>query len=224
MNDREFIELLNLYVDREIGPEDALRLEAEVAVNSGRRKVYDQYCMMQKACSVLSSELAESAADPAGRHVVLFPAPRAWRRGPVLAGLAAAACIVAIFGLRYRGNLTTGDVSAVATNADASRTIPDTIDLSIAPDAMKPVFLARIPGNQAARQDPRAMFAMADESQAPAQLNWIGDIHMAPVFSAANTDFLLSQKPDLKAGMSDETQGGRYPQEPAEMTAFRFQR
>ncbi|HXQ79806.1 MAG TPA: zf-HC2 domain-containing protein [Opitutaceae bacterium] len=30
MNDREFIELLNLYVDREISQEDALRLEAEV--------------------------------------------------------------------------------------------------------------------------------------------------------------------------------------------------
>ena len=31
MNDREFIELLNLDVDHEIRPEDALRLEQEVA-------------------------------------------------------------------------------------------------------------------------------------------------------------------------------------------------
>jgi len=43
MKDREFIELLNLYVDREISAEDALRLEREVATDPKRREVYDQY-------------------------------------------------------------------------------------------------------------------------------------------------------------------------------------
>jgi anti-sigma factor RsiW len=224
MNDGEFIELLNLYVDGEIRPADALRLEAEVATDAGRRKVYDQYCRMHKACSMLSAELAEAAAERPEGFAAEFPAARAWRFRPVLAGLAAAACIAAVFGLRHGGRPATGDVSAVAANLDASRTIPDTVDLSIAPDAMRPVFLARIPGGQAARPETKAVFAMADESPSLAQLNWIGDIHMAPVFSAAKPDFLLSPKPDLKSGISDEVAGGRFPQEPTEMTAFRFQR
>ena len=56
MNDNEFIELLNLYVDREINPEDAVRLESEVVSNPKRRKIHDQYCRIQKACSMLSDQ------------------------------------------------------------------------------------------------------------------------------------------------------------------------
>ena len=57
MNDPEFISLLNLYVDREISPEDALRLESEVLKHPKRRDIYDQYCRMQKACTMLSGVL-----------------------------------------------------------------------------------------------------------------------------------------------------------------------
>lgn len=60
MNDREFIELLNLYIDHEISPEDAVRLEAEVMGRPDRREVYNQYCRMQKACSMLTGHFADS--------------------------------------------------------------------------------------------------------------------------------------------------------------------
>ena len=90
MNDREFIELLNLYVDHEICAEDALRLEHEVATDPKRREVYDQYCRMQKACSMLSKELLESTAGQTSPVVAAFPRERRWGYGPLVAGLAAA--------------------------------------------------------------------------------------------------------------------------------------
>jgi len=223
MNDREFIELLNLYVDREISQEDAIRLEAEVGSHPERRKVYDQYCRMQKACSMLSAQYSESDAEKTERCVVEFPAPRTWPLAPVLAGLAAA-CVVAVIGLRYRGAVAVNGSPAVAVESGGSRSIPDAVELSRATDPMSSVFSIRPATGQPDRSVARPMFAMDDTSPQVAPLNWIGDIHMAPVFSAANSDFLLAPRPDLKAPISNETQGSRYPQEPAEMTAFRFQR
>jgi hypothetical protein len=223
MNDREFIDLLNLYVDREISAEDALRLEAEVAADRERRKVYDQYCRMQKACSMLSAQYAESAAGERGGYMVEFPAPRAWRLAPILAGLAAA-CVVAVVGLRYRGTVEMKDSPGPAVESGGARSIPDTMELSRATDPMKSVFSTRPSGSLADRSVAAPMFAVDNASPQIAPLNWIGDIHMAPVFSAASSDLLLTARPDLKTPISNEAQSVRYPQEPAEMTAFRFQR
>jgi hypothetical protein len=75
MKDSEFIELLNLYLDHEISAADAARLEAEVQNNPERRKVYQTYCRMQKACKVLAADfVAEEsvAASDAGKKVVAF--------------------------------------------------------------------------------------------------------------------------------------------------------
>jgi hypothetical protein len=222
MNDREFIELLNLYVDHEISTEDALRLEAEVGARPERRKVYDQYCRIQKACTMLSGQLAESAAAVPEREAIEFPAPRTWRLAPVLAGLAAAACIIAVVGLRNRGAVPVkGAPGVAAMESGASLAIPE----PVVADPMKPVFSTRVAGHQPDRSVTGPMFAMDSTTPQIAPLNWIGDIHMAPVFSAANNpDFLLAPKPDLKAPISGEAQGGRDSQEPLEMTAFRFQR
>ena len=100
MSDREFIELLNLYVDREISAEDARRLEVEVAQDPRRREIHDQYCRMQKACSKLSEETLDMSSVRTTATVIAFPAHSPWRFGPVVAGLVAmAACTVAIVGV-----------------------------------------------------------------------------------------------------------------------------
>ena len=224
MNDREFIELLNLYVDREINPDESLRLEAEVEAHPERRRVYDQYCRMQRACSMLSAELAESApAGPEGL-VVEFPAPRAWRMAPVLAGLAAAAGIIAVVGLRDRGTATIRVSPVVAVEPGGSLLAPGTAEVPSAPDPMKPVFNARPLEEPEVRSAARPVFAMDEGSPQIAQLNWIEDIHMAPVFSAASPGLLLNPKPVLKAPVSNGAASNRDSQQPGEMTAFRFQR
>ena len=64
MNDTQFIELLNLYLDHEISPSDAARLEAEVQRNAKRYRVYREYCQMHKACALLSPAYASATTCP----------------------------------------------------------------------------------------------------------------------------------------------------------------
>lgn len=216
MNDREFIELLNLYVDHEISPEDALRLEAEVAEHPHRRRVYDQYCRIQKACVMLSEELTESTG-PGDARVAAFPARRHWRPAPLFAGLAAAACLLVLLGLRNR---------APVAAADSARPSPvaNTVDSSQSSDSMKPVFFARLPAIESARSIQGQLAADTEARPQMEQLNWISDIHLAPVEPGLNPDYLLSPRPDTKSAILSGPQSDRDPQEPAEMTAFRFQR
>lgn len=214
MNDKEFIELLNLYVDREISAEDALRLEKMVATNPRRREIYDQYCRIQKACTMLSEETLEMPAAAPLANVMAFPTQTPWRFGPAVAGLAAAAaCALVVVGLRNH--------DGVAAVPGVSRTVTASSAVDLAADsiAMKPVLFVRLPSDQA----PRGAQLLADSgAQTPAaQLNWIGDIHMSPV---ASGDFLLNPKADLKAAVMTNPQATRDSQEQVEMTAFRFQR
>jgi hypothetical protein len=213
MNDKKFMELLNLYVDREIDAEDALKLEAEVASNTGRRRVYDQYCKMQKACSMLTSETAAEAADP-DRVVVTFPTPSFWGRAPLIGALAAAACILVVVGIRERGN-------PGAAAPTAPRTLASTVDLPARSDAMTPVFLTRASSTE---QGGAAGLIALDSPSQDAELGWIGGVHMAPMFPAPNSQLIGDPKSGLKAPGALDPQAVGVVQEPIEMTAFRFQR
>ena len=216
MNDKEFIELLNLYVDREISANDAVRLEKVVATNARRREIYDQYCRIQKACSMLSEETLDMTSVRTTATVIAFPAQSPWRFGPVMAGLAAmAACTVAIVGVRNHSGTVANDlVRSVTVSSPAALTV-DSV-------SMKPVLSVRGPVDTTPRS--ARLLTDLDPQSTVAQLNWIGDIHLAPVAPSAAADFLLNPKTDLKAGAMTDSQMSRDMQEPAEMTAFRFQR
>lgn len=105
MKDREFIELLNLYLDHEISDADAVRLEAEVQANPQRRATYLEYCRIQKACQLLAAELP-AAAKPAkgilepGRQTPGSESKETWAgwRGALwgAGGLAAAASLILV--------------------------------------------------------------------------------------------------------------------------------
>jgi hypothetical protein len=218
MNDREFIELLNLYVDREISAEDALRLESEVVANPRRREVYDQYCRMQKACSMLSEDLIESSVSDS--NIVNFPSRSAWGIGPAALGLAAAlACAVGI--VTYKIHRTNADdfaanAASLASNAVAPQAAASAARRADA-EGMKPVFVvSRVP--VATAQAPQ--FAAVQPTIA--ELNWIGNVQMPPVFTSGSQEFVMGPKTGIKAAAIAEAPADS--QEPAEMTAFRFQR
>ena len=93
MKESTFMELLNLYIDQQISPEDAARLEDEIQSNARRRLVYQQYCKMHRACTIVlgnygTTTEAETAAEfrPQARRP-------AW--GYYAAGLAAA-CVALV--------------------------------------------------------------------------------------------------------------------------------
>jgi len=105
MRNSRFIELLNLYVDQQLSKEEAVELEREITRNPTRARTYQQYCRMQKACTLLFEQertqapntnlLARSLSD-ADRKVIGFPDSRVvrWRNASLYgASLAAAACI-----------------------------------------------------------------------------------------------------------------------------------
>lgn len=222
MNDREFIELLNLYVDHEISAEDSLRLEAEVVADPRRREVYDQYCRIQKACSMLSEEqIADAASAQATPNLLPFPSSRSWRHsGPLFAGLAAAAAVaVAVVSLRSPSNLGSPDLASAGAKARVTLAVPGAAP---ARDAMKPVFLVHLPSDPSSNLV--SVFSAIEPSSQTAQFNWIGDVHMAPVFNAAKPGTLLNPKTDLKAAAISDGPNGRDDQESEEMTAFRFER
>ncbi len=96
MKESKFIELLNLYVDRQISPEDAALLEAEILQNPRRRQTYSQYCRMHRACTLaLDRYQAAGEAGRAEAKVVAFEGPRRARWGYYVAGLAAA-CVALV--------------------------------------------------------------------------------------------------------------------------------
>jgi hypothetical protein len=147
MNDSEFFELLNLYLDHEIPPASAARLEAEVQTNPERRRIYQQYCRMQKACRVLAADFQTDLVDaaiPADRKVVAFSsaasasASRHKRVGALytLGTLAAAAaCVALIFVGRTRDAASPSSTSVSSQSVAVVPPAPPAAKESVAPVA-----------------------------------------------------------------------------------------
>ena len=106
MKDQRFIELVNLYIDRQITVSEAAELEDEIQGNPGRRAIYRQYCQMHQATrQVYDSFRAPATAAPelaqtANRNAIARfenqqRQPRF--RWAYFAGGLAAACLALVF-------------------------------------------------------------------------------------------------------------------------------
>ncbi len=102
MKESKFIELLNLYIDRQISPEEAALLEEEILHNPRHRRIYQQYCRMHRACTLVFENIRAQAdqgagvEEVAGRAVGFAPRTRRPVWGYYAAGLAAAACVALV--------------------------------------------------------------------------------------------------------------------------------
>jgi anti-sigma factor RsiW len=123
MKDARFIELVNLYIDRQISPAETAELEAELQANARRRQIYQQYCRMHRATKLVYESFRANAEQPAGATTG-EPAPIARFEEGLLrkrrhrarwlyasGSLAAAACFAAVMAIR------TGQFSATTTAA-----------------------------------------------------------------------------------------------------------
>lgn len=176
MKDSEFIELLNLYLDHEISAADAARLEAEVQSNPARRKVYGQYCRMQKACKLFVTDFAteptqahDAAQLAAEKKIVAFDVARAQAAGAgrVRAGnlytvgafAAAAACVAIIFVGHSRQTTEAAAGAAIAAMEQTHDAAPRSISAPSAGPAetvvidLKPMMIA----SPVAETGPRAL-------------------------------------------------------------------
>ncbi len=104
MKDNRFIELLNLYIDRQITVAETAELEAEIQQNPKRQAVYRQYCQIHAASKLVYDSFRVNATEqpglPAARSGVVELFETKHRRSHFAyyaGGLAAAACLALVF-------------------------------------------------------------------------------------------------------------------------------
>lgn len=221
MKDAEFIELLNLYLDHEITPADAARLEAEVLGNPPRREIYRDYCRMQKGCKLLAQEFQTEPVPAVEDKVVAFATARAQTRRAtfyVASGFAAAAaCVAFIF---VNGDRTADPaapapqntmaqsisasptaapdaVLAAASSRSSERTIGRTVTIpqeqEVQPMLVNALTLA---GNSSAGQTS----LLSNGEQNAAQFEWIRTMQLAPVQRVSIDEFRFDGRAPAQAG------------------------
>ncbi len=244
MKESEFIELLNLYLDQEISPADAVRLEHEVQTNARRRTVYHDYCRLHKACRMLS---ADFRPETTGEKVVAFeafPARRRRRMGPYFAAslLAAAAGIAVVTVFVGKSRMTTElpvpFSEPLAEKAVPARAFAEGAD-QMATARVEPRGL--IAGSQGQGQtnqtrlllgaeslvlsgnkDSEAVFS-ASMQQADDQLAWIRNFQLVSLKERTQLDQLRFESPPASLRPDHRQLMGRTPTDATmEMTAFRI--
>jgi anti-sigma factor RsiW len=222
MKESRFIELINLYIDRQIGPEEAAELEAEIARSPAHRRTYLQYCRMHRACTLLFENFhapatsLNQALSQAESKVTAFPT-RGYRLARISlgAGLAAAACVA--FMLVNHPASTPAPVAKPSVNEVAQVNVPpESFHIAVVarPAEFKTVMTVHkfsLANNPAANDAQRAAF------------DWMRQIELSPMPAVNNNDNVFV--PQNAAPSSDlRFSRVRNPDQPAaEMTAFEFQ-
>lgn len=232
MKDSRFVELLNLYIDRQITAEETAELEVEIQLDPKRRAVYSQYCRIHSATKLAYQSFRAEAGDssvPTGRAatIELFESRR---RTPAWAyyagGIAAAACVALVF---VRNSVQFNPALEVA----ATRSQPAVVaSVPVAPVAAVPV--AAMPAtaanpnpvslrNPVTTPDYSAMLAALreqDEERALASDRW----HSGRAQSLFDDNLFEARGAvpagESRASRSRTTESGQQP----EFAAFQFQR
>jgi len=246
MKDSEFIELLNLYLDHEISAEDAARIEVEVQQNPARRRLYQQYCRLQKACTLLARDFVEQAAttgSTADRRIVALESRRSWTTGVYVGGLAvAAACVALALVIRSpRVTPAASQPAAVATQSPAkasadtvqglvattdtatTRAIAHTVTVSAPNTELQPVFTAAR-GLILGKGDSTTNGGMV-VTETPvlrAQFNWMKSIELSPIQRMTADDLRFESK--ANPNTNPRVFGPSRAQPDVQQAAFQFQR
>ncbi len=173
MKDHRFIELVNLYIDRQISPVEAAELETELQANPRRRQVYNQYCRMHRATrhvyESFRQDAEREAPAPVGRGGVLVRLESARRRrhrwAYAAAGMATAACIALVVARMNPENESQPDGRIAATPAPTGAIpvatvpqVPERVQVSLGADD-SPVGLASLRNPLLLEEDYQALLA-----------------------------------------------------------------
>jgi len=229
MKDNRFIELVNLYIDRQITGEEMETLEAEMQSNPRRRAIYRQYCQMHRATSlVYESFRAEGAEQPADtlradEKIARFDTRTAKRRKHwtyYATGLAAACVALAFARVTFtRVNSAHQDVATISQPAKTAVTV---VAQAPAPAAVveQPKAASAVRANTlVAEQDYAAMLAaMRREDQRAFASGQIQPSRTNSLFEDGVFDSQNSESARIfRAKQSKSSQQ-------AEFAAFQFQR
>ena len=230
MKDQHFIELVNLYIDRQITAAETAELEAEIQASPRRRAVYQQYCKMHRATTlVYESFRAESPAQqaaPAGAKVGIAEfesvrRKRDFRWTYYAGGLVAAACVALTFARLNLKPAPEANLVAVA----APVTLPPSAAVPEGRVATTPVEpkagLLSLRNNAAAEPDYATLLATLRQEEPRSFGN--GSLQTSRPASLFEDGVFDSQRviPSANQRTFRSTQT---PAQSAEFTAFQFQR
>lgn len=229
MKDHRFIELVNLYIDRQITATETAELEAEMQGNPRRRAIYRQYCQLHTATKQVYDSFRTSAASPQagatpGRVVLTDFKPRARSNWIHYAGgLTAAACLAVVM-VRYNANSRPAATETLAQTAP----VPAVQVAAVAPAApavATPVAVAAAPSSPSLRNN---------LSVEPDYVAMLAALRREEQRSFANGQIQANQLPSLfddgvfepskfsPANNPRTFRGKQAPAQQAEFTAFEF--
>lgn len=212
MKDSRFIELLNLYIDRQITVEETAQLEAEIQAHPKRQAIYRQYCQIHAATkTAYESFRTEEVQAPAGEsfrpsNVELFESRRRLTNWAYYAGGFAAAACLAIAFVRF----------SAATKIDPSlyTGVSRPVISSPASPAASSVEPVRVAAPSSAAREYSAMFVSLREQE---QARPLGNRAVQSLFD----DNMFGARVSLPADASTESKA---PSQQSEFAAFQFQR
>lgn len=226
MKDQRFIELLNLYIDRQISTAETAELEAEIQQDPKRQKVYRQYCKIHTATKVVYGSFRAGAEQPAGvatdrpATIELFESRRRRSHWAYYAGgLAAAACLAVVFMRQSPSSATAPENLAAAPQAGASVIAASPAPVVPAPAAVAPEATPAAPAVRSATPSPdysAMLTAMREQDEERALAT------AARVQSLFNDDLFEAQRGPV--GTDLRTVRPRQANSQAEFTGFQFQR
>jgi hypothetical protein len=229
MKDNRFIELLNLYIDRQITAAETAELEAEMQDNPRRRAIYRQYCQLHSATKQVYDSFRANAASPqpgqpAGRVVLSDIKRRSrWNWIHYAGGLTAAACLALVF---VRFNAGTTPSGATPGKVEFAPAVQVAV-LPPAPAKAVSVAATPAPGPVSLRNslngepDYAAMLATLRRDEQRAFAN--GEIQAGRLPSLFDDGVFDAHQLSPAKGQRI-FRGKQTPEQQAEFTAFQFQR
>lgn len=228
MKEHRFIELINLYIDRQISEAEASELERELQSNPGRRQVYQKYCRMHRATQVVYHSFRQQHdtpgyADPArrGEVVARFRRTKRMRFLGWSATLAAAACVT--FVVVSRELAKGGKVDPAATVAAVPATPVPVVRPAVAAKTAD-VGMVSLRSPLVLEADYKALLATLrlEEQDRAARLGRQVPQAGQSLFADETFDARPALQ-DQRARLATERRN-RANQPPTEFTAFEFQR
>lgn len=229
MKDNRFIDLVNLYIDRQITAAETAELEAEIQSNPRHRAIYRQYCQMHRATTLVYESFradapAQQAVAATGEGTIArFERDRRTHWGYYAGGLAAAACVALVFvQLNTRESaeaelLAKADsLPAVQATEAASRSAEVQPVVTAAPKA----GLVSLRNNVVTEQDYVALLtALRQEEQAFSN----GQLQSGQLPSLFD-DGVFESRQVMPLNNQRVYRSRQSPAQQAEFTAFQFQR
>jgi hypothetical protein len=238
MKDSRFIELVNLYIDRQISAGEAAELEHEIQSNPRRRAIYRQYCQMHRATKLVYESFRNHSAEPslaapAGGSTITRLENRRRRRlarWVYFAAAAAAACLTVVFSRINAPQATAAGLMASLEPRPAAPS-PAVVPAMPAPTPAAAPAAPTIeihPGLVSLRQgtatvaDYAALLAAMrqEEQQQAIANNRIRSAPSAPLFD----DGVFESQQILPTGDSRVYRARQTPAQKAEFSGYQFQR